>query len=404
MTRRLSVLGLLAALGGFGTGCQFLFPLPLDTEARASEPSRALRVVGPSYGESERLEAEVLIDGVLAGKGMLETGKRCLSGGKAALPVRATASTAGIVAVFGNASATSAGLIDLDTNAPLEGTWSFDVGDVEARFDMTFKGASYRMREERHQEGKPDKPPRFRPVTLPTEQALHDAHTILGYLRSWDAPEGARGHLYMTMGKILYRVDAVVVGAESVPTARGPVAARRIDGVATRVNDRTLKPSNASARTFSIWVSDDEERIPQRVLVETKGITFALELARHEKGEAFADGAALSPCEPAADHALLDKAEADHQRARAEAKAKAKSKSQPKPQAQPGAATKGASAKTTADASDASGEPADDDDDRGELIERLQLRLPPRRVVRPGADAGSGERANPPAKAAPSTP
>jgi hypothetical protein len=368
-----------------GTGCQVLFPLPLDTEAHAREPSRAVRVVGPSYAEGESLEADVLIDGVLAGRGRIATGRRCLVDGKPALPVSSQASTAGIAAVFGNASEDARGLLDLDTNAPMEGAWTMAVGELRTFVELAYAGSGYRLHQRREEAGKPERHIHRR-VKLPTEQPPHDAHSLLGYLRRWDAPEGTRGHLYVNVGRTLFRVDAVVVGAETIPTATGPIAARRIDGVATRTSDKTLKPGPGAPRAFSLWVADDEERVPHRVLFESNGVTLTLELTRRTIEPASAEGR-LAPCARVVDAAELAKADAPPKRTPKPEPAKSKGAA-PKP-VKPGTAKPDASRPGPANADAAKPEaakPDADPDDDDELASKLKLRVLPRLVPvpRPG--------------------
>jgi hypothetical protein len=190
----------------------------------------------------------------------------------------------------------------------------------------------------------------------------------------------------VNVGRTLFRVDAVVVGAETIPTATGPIAARRIDGVATRTSDKTLKPGPGAPRAFSLWVADDEERVPHRVLFESNGVTLTLELTRRTIEPASAEGR-LAPCASVVDAAELAKADAPPKRTPKPEPAKSKGAA-PKP-VKPGTAKPDASRPGPANADAAKPEaakPDADPDDDDELASKLKLRVLPRLVPvpRPG--------------------
>jgi hypothetical protein len=173
-------------------------------------------------------------------------------------------------------------LVDLDNNAPLEGRWDVTNGAKRSFLEMDYRAGGYRVHQIRYQ---PEKDPKHirRRVELPIEQVPHDAHTFLGYLRRWEPTEGERGYLYLTLGRGLYRADVVFAGRDAILTAQGSQEAFRIDGVATRISEKTLKPVPKGERPFSLWISADERKTPLRIVVETDITKISVDLLRYAR-------------------------------------------------------------------------------------------------------------------------
>jgi hypothetical protein len=289
----------------FVTACQVLFPTPIDQHTETGNPAKAVRTVGATYNEGEFLEAQLSLDGVVAGKGSLRVGKRCIADGKLALPVTTESGSSGLLSLLSDASAETWGLIDLDTNAPLEGRWDITNGEKRSLMEMDYRSGGYRVHQIRYE---PEKDPKHvrRRVDLPIEQVPHDAHSFLGYLRRWEPADGERGYLYVTVGRGLYRADMVFAGRDAIATPQGSQEAFRIDGVATRISDKTLQNVARGERQFSLWISADDRRAPLRIVIETDITKISVDLTKYSK-DAIAAGDPAA-CEDRVDRAQLDKA------------------------------------------------------------------------------------------------
>src|SRR5690606_20276086 len=122
--------------------------------------------------------------------------------------------------------------------------------------------ATYLFKQVRHL---PEKPARttFGEIRMPVDDVPHDGHTSLGYLRHWTPEPGSRGHIYAVYGRSVWRADLTFRGVETVTTPLGTARASRIDGVATKLLGKALRPSAATPRRpFTMWISDDERRVP----------------------------------------------------------------------------------------------------------------------------------------------
>ena len=235
------------------------------------------------------LEAKVFVEDVAAGRVSLSAGKKCLADGKLALPVRGQGQIGGLMSIFGSGSAETAALIDLDVSLPVEAKWDFDMADRRTLVELDYAPGRYRAHQLREL---PQRKPAnsYKRVDLPSEQTPHDGHSLLGYLRRWNPPEGSRGFLYFVLGRNLLRADVVLTGRERIKTGLGEREAVRIDGLATRVLERTLEPiQRYKPKPFTMWLTDDEERVPVRIVVETELAELTIDLTKRTKTK-VADG------------------------------------------------------------------------------------------------------------------
>lgn len=297
--------GLLAAASVALAGCQLLFPTPIEGEAD-TRPSGAVRALGDAYLPGEHLRAEVYLDGVVAGIGDLRAGARCLAGGRTVVPVTSTGRSAGIIRMFQSASSDVRTLVDAETNAPLEAAWDATLGPRRQTIDQLFGESSYRFRQVRQM---PEKPARtsYGEVALPLDGTPHDAHTSLGYLRRWTPDEGTRGHLYAVYGRYLWRADVTYHGEETITTPLGTQRASRIDGVATKLLGKNLKPSSLTPqRPFTMWIGAGERRVPLRILVETSLAKVTIDVTEYDVDASLED-APLVACAPRVDEKAVQR-------------------------------------------------------------------------------------------------
>jgi hypothetical protein len=277
------------------TGCQFLFPTPLDQEAD-TRPSGAVHAIGDGFLPGEQLKTEITLDGVVAGVGELKVGPRCLlPGGRKALPVTTTGRSAGIVKMLQASTSEVTTLVDAETSRPLEGTWDIRLGEKRTVIDEVFGESTFRFKQQREA---PEKPKRtsFGETAVPIDDVPHDAHTSIGFLRRWHPEPGTRGNVYAVYGRYVWRADVTFRGPDTITTALGESRAVRIDGVATKLLGKQLRPSALTPRRpFSMWISDDERHVPLRVLVETQLAKVSLDVVGYDRDPAAAE-APLVPC------------------------------------------------------------------------------------------------------------
>lgn len=272
----------LLALAPLAAGCQFFFPMPVEPEVELEGKADAIRNSESTFEQGELLIGKVFVEDVAAGSVSLSVGKKCLADGKLALPLQGQGQVGGLLSLFGSGTAQTSALLDVDANLPLEASWDYHTDDKRSFVELDYAPGRYRFHQLRESADK--KPAHSRKVvSLSTEQTPHDGHSMLGYLRRWDQPEGTRGFLYVVVGRNLYRADVTLSGRERLVTVLGEKEAVRIDGAATRLIEKTLEPSTRhKPRPFSIWLTDDEDRVPLRIAVTTELAEITIDLEKRE--------------------------------------------------------------------------------------------------------------------------
>lgn len=256
-------------------GCSFFFPVPPGVEAEV-EPSQGLSQMGEQFTPGEKWLADVTIGGIVAGKVTFTVGEPCRQDGRLVHTLRSTGRSTGLLALLKRSESDSRSLVDAVTGRPIRTLADVIDSDKEKHFEVRYEDGEYESWYAR-----PEKKTQQRTRKYATRDVPHDFHTAIGMLRRWRPEEGTRAHFFEVIGRKQWRVDIVLVGTETLDTEFGPMETVRIDGLATRIL-KDLQPSSRKPRAFSIWFSEDERRLPIRLVGETKIADVQLDLVDYE--------------------------------------------------------------------------------------------------------------------------
>lgn len=125
--------------------------------------------------------------------------------------------------------------------------------------------------------------------TFPETQILqyqaHDMNSFLMFLRAWEGEIGAQVASDITRGRYSWRNRTSVIGYDNLDTALGRMAVVRYDGEGVRINrDGTVDPTS-DRRRFSMWISDDADRVPIRLVGHTDYGDVFMDLVSYEPGK-----------------------------------------------------------------------------------------------------------------------
>lgn len=219
--------------------------------------------IGMSPGET--MAFEVRIGGVLAGEAQLAVGEPGEFEGKQAIVVRSKASTAGAAALLKRISDEATTVIELETGRPLQVDTVVEMGsrrtEGHAKFLPTMADVTYK---------RSDQP---NPVNFKVnfgQQLVYETHSAMAQVRGWRAPAGTMREVWVVGGRRLWRVDVKILGTETIGSAVGNRRAIKFEGASYRARPNFTVEATKAARTFTVWLSDDADRVPLKVVAKTE--------------------------------------------------------------------------------------------------------------------------------------
>jgi len=261
---------LYAACGGASTG----------TMHHAAPEVAATELAAASLGlmPGEAMAFEVRMAGVLAGEAALAVGQPGLVDGRRAITVRSRIASAGAVALVKHFVDEATTVLDMDTARPVSMTADMAIDSNAYHAELGFDG------------GRVDVTYQKKGAAKPVHQrydfgnsTCHDAHSAMAAVRTWQSEPGASRTLWVMGGRRAWRADVTFVGGETLGTSVGNRAALRLQGTAYRLrSDRTVDAAR-TPRTFTVWISDDGDRVPLRVVANTELGDVVIELVDYQR-------------------------------------------------------------------------------------------------------------------------
>jgi hypothetical protein len=117
-----------------------------------------------------------------------------------------------------------------------------------------------------------------------TKDDLLDFQSFFLELRSWDAPVGAQLTADVLRSRYMWRTQLTVGGYENVVTQLGSLPAVRYDGVSRRLSRKGEIDMSQGDRHYSIWVSDDADRVPLLMVAKTDYGDVKMEIIDYAAG------------------------------------------------------------------------------------------------------------------------
>jgi hypothetical protein len=244
-----------------------------------AQPAAAV-VEQPTLGVNpgETMAFEVHLAGMLAGEAQLAVGEIGIVDGKEVVLVKSRAATAGAAALVKKISDEATTVIDVATGKPI----SLDAVIVNGEKRMTatarFEGSKANVTYQRASDPEPKK------LTLNFGNVtVFDAHTAMAQLRGWKAQKGAARTVYVIGGRRLWRVDVTHAGEETIGSALGNRRAIVFHGKSYRAKANMQLETSKAARTFTVWLSDDADRVPLKVVAATELGDIVMELTDYSR-------------------------------------------------------------------------------------------------------------------------
>ena len=247
------------------------------TVAPPSAPKAAPGVeIGLSPGEN--MAFEIRIAGMLAGEAQLAVGALGDYQGHRAVVVKSHAATAGAVALIKHVVDDATTVIDMQTGLPLALDTLVEQGDTKTTATAKLTGSHAEITYVRSDE----KAPRTFKLEF-GNITVHDSHSAMAQLRGWRAAPGTTRTVFIIGGRRLWRVDVTFAGNDTVSSPIGNQRAVRFTGTAFRTNRQLEPETDKPTRTFSVWLSDDADRVPLKVTATTELGEIAMDLVEYSR-------------------------------------------------------------------------------------------------------------------------
>jgi hypothetical protein len=236
---------------------------PQAAGTKGTTVQTATNEVGLNPGES--MAFEVRIAGVLAGEAALAVGEIGEFEGKRAVVVKSRANTAGAAALFKRIVDEATTVIDLESGRPLQLETLVEQGSKKTTASARFTGAVADVTYTRND----DPQPHNYKINFGT-QTVHDTHSAMAQIRGWKPSAGTTRSVFVVGGRRLWRVDVRYLGTETIGTELGNRATVKFEGSSFRAKPNFEVESEKPARTFTVWLSDDADRVPLKVVAHTE--------------------------------------------------------------------------------------------------------------------------------------
>jgi hypothetical protein len=220
---------------------------PPRVSPRAARPVPAAGIErATAIVPGESLTYRVAVAGVESARAALAVGKPGRSDSHPVVPLRGAVEPLPALRAFVPFRADMVSYVDRAAGTPRRTLSSRTVDHKDVRLETRYGPSSVEVK----QDG-------GKPMKLRARPGAHDALSALWSLRSRAHPEGERLRFRILDGRVEHRVEIVAAAVESIDTPMGPRAARRFDG-RWRIPGRRL-------RSFSLWLTTDDARIPVRL-------------------------------------------------------------------------------------------------------------------------------------------
>jgi hypothetical protein len=202
--------------------------------------------------------------------------------GKRAIVVQGHAKTRGLAAVLTNVDDVFTSWIDVETGRPIRWTVeeSTAEGNVRERTDARLS--------DRAEDAVPvdvvvNDVAKSEPqhVSLPD---VWDYNSYLMALRAWEAPPGSTVTSEVFRSRFMWSVTITIAGEEKLVTDLGEFPTLRFDARAHRLERDGTKSPDADERQFSIWITNDQGRVPVQTVGRTDYGDIKLSIVDYQPG------------------------------------------------------------------------------------------------------------------------
>ncbi len=238
----------------------------------------------PLVTPGERMTYKIQLGGVELAQMTLGVGDISEVAGKQAILVQGHAKSVGLANLVAAIDDTFTSWIDVTTGRSLR----FAVDEYETNskvnvehtvIDLAGRANDMLPIQFRLNEGVPTDEPQK--VSM---KDVWDYNAFLVALRSWEGPKGTATSIEVFRSRWLWHVDVKIASIGKLSTELGDLPAIRVDGHAFKVDRNLKKDPTADERDFSVWISNDDGRVPLRLVARTDYGDVRMEIVDYQPG------------------------------------------------------------------------------------------------------------------------
>lgn len=111
-----------------------------------------------------------------------------------------------------------------------------------------------------------------------------DYNAFMVALRSWEGAKGTATSVEVFRSRYLWHVDIKIASVGKITTDLGELPAIRFDGHAYKLDRAHGKFPNTDERDFSVWISNDDGRVPLKLAAKTDYGDVKMEITDYQPG------------------------------------------------------------------------------------------------------------------------
>ena len=111
-----------------------------------------------------------------------------------------------------------------------------------------------------------------------------DFNSFLVALRSWEGAPGTKVTVEVFRSRYLWHLEETIGAKEKLTTALGDLPALRFDGRVYKLDRNGVRVPDSDERRFSIWISDDDGRVPLQIVAKTDYGDMKMEITDYQPG------------------------------------------------------------------------------------------------------------------------
>ena len=98
---------------------------------------------------------------------------------------------------------------------------------------------------------------------------MWDYNAFLLAMRSWEGPFGTAVSSEVLRSRFMWHVDLRIAGKDKLVTELGELPALRLEAHTYKLDRTGAKDKGSDERDFSVWISDDDGRVPLQITART---------------------------------------------------------------------------------------------------------------------------------------